>query len=176
MTCCGPFFVSFLFLLFVCSLIPSPPPLCRYLLALLGSCCFCPCNSSYLLRFVRATASRHLRVVLSVQQSVPLQHVWGSSGQLQPSRSFPIFLDHISSEHLSFVLFCVVFLFPFFLFFFLFFFSFSFFLFSLSWAGLCCCVLLPGMLRSTHLLYLDGLRLFGLLCFAESVTTEFVSL
>ena len=49
-----------------------------------------------------------------------------------------------SSEHLSFV----------------FLFSFSLF----SWSGLFCCVVVTGAL-TFHLLYLDELRLFGILCF-----------
>ena len=59
-----------------------------------------------------------------------------------------------SSEHLSFVLLCFLFRSLFFFFFLLFF----------SWSGLFCCVLVPGTL-SFHLLYLDKLRLFVLLCF-----------
>ena len=49
--------------------------------------------------------------------------------------------------------------------FFLIFFSFLFPFFPLFlWSGLFCCVLEPGTL-ALHLLYLDDLRLFGLLCF-----------
>ena len=60
-----------------------------------------------------------------------------------------------------------------------FFFPFFFFLFFslFLWSGLFCCVLVPGTL-ALHLLYVDELRLFGLLCFtsSQSVTREFAPL
>ena len=46
---------------------------------------------------------------------------------------------------------------------FVFYFIFLFFSFF-SWSGLFCCVLVPGTL-ALHLIYLDELRVFGLLCF-----------
>ena len=112
----------------------------------LSSSCFCPCNSSYL-----------LHVVLSVQQvSVPLQHACCSSGNC--SLSFPFRPSCITFFRTPVVHFA---LFSFSIFFFLlFFFCFSFF----SRSGLFCCVLAIGTL-ALHLLYLDELRLFGLLCF-----------
>ena len=83
---------------------------------------FRPCNSSYL-----------LRDVLPVKQaSVPLQHVWCSSGNCSlsfPFLSFPISLHSSashSSEHLSLVLLWFLFLFLYFLLFLFFFFCFFF--------------------------------------------------
>ena len=107
---------------------------------------FCPCNSSCL-----------LGVVLPVQQvSVPLQHVWCSSGNC--SLSCPFRSSCIAFFRTPVVCFA---LFAFFVSISSFLFSFfSFFLYS----GLFCCVLVPGTL-GLHLFYLDELRLFGLLCF-----------
>ena len=59
--------------------------------------------------------------------------------------------------------------------FFSFFCSSFFFLPIFIFSGLSCCVLVSGTL-ALHLLYLDKLRLFGLLCLTQSVTTELVSL
>ena len=84
--------------------------------------------------------------------------------QLQPfSPSFPIFFfaSHSTSEHLRRRLFCFLFFFFFLFCYFLFFFL--FFSFWMVWL-----VLLCSRTRYTlalHLLYLDELRLFGLLCF-----------
>ena len=150
MTCCRAFF-SLFFCLFA-PLFPSPPALCRYLLPLVRVVfvrettviffVFCLCNNS------------DLRVDLSAQQvSVPLQHVRCFSCSL----SFPIFLHHILQKTCR--LFCFVSFVPFFSSIFFFFLS-----LFLSWSGLFGSVLVPGTL-AFHMLYVDELRLFGLLCF-----------
>ena len=162
-TCsCRRFFLFFFFL--SAPLFPSPPALCRYSLPLClllfvkqqssSSCCFVSATAaSDLLRvfFPRGTYIIIVCVLFSTT------YVWCSSGNC--SLSFPFLSDllgQLSSEHLSFFWLCFIFLFfsSFFLFF-------PFFLWSRLF---CCCALVPGTL-TLHLLYLNEMRLFGLLCF-----------
>ena len=146
-------------LVFFAPLFPLLPSLCRYLLplrvvfvrktAVVLILLFCPCNSSYL-----------LRVVLPVQQeSVPLQHVWRSSGHC--SLSFPLRSSCITFSRAPVVFFALLSFYFSSSFVLLFFFFFPFFSLYL-WSGLFCCVLVPGTL-ALRLLCLDELRLFGLL-------------
>ena len=110
--------------------------------------------------------SRLLRVVLSVQQQLSSSRCFArATGICSPSARM-VFLWQLqsfsfpsrsscashSSEYLLFVLvlFCSLL-------------CSAFFFFS-SWSGLFRCVIVPGTL-ALHLLYLDELRPFGLLCF-----------
>ena len=71
---------------------------------------------------------------------------------LQPFLS-DLLITFFKTPAVCFALFCFVFLF-----------SSSSFVSLFVWSGLFCCVLAPGTL-AFHLLYLDELRMFGLLCF-----------
>ena len=162
MTCCRSFFFFFLFFpSFVCFLISLPTDLLP--LSSSSSCCFCPQNSSYFLRVVLSvrqhnnSSSYLVRVVLPVQQVY--KFLFRTYSRCSSNKSSFSFLSNLlaaqPSKHLSFVSL---------------FFPFSFFSSSLCslflWSGLfCCCVLVPGT-PALHLLYLDELRLFGLLCIA----------
>ena len=99
------------------------------------------------------------RTVLHVQQvSVSLQHVWCSPCNCRLSLRFrfsriTFFRTPPTSTCRSFWLLIVFF--------------FNFFSPLILWSGLfcrLCCVLVAGAL-ALHLLYLDEMRLFGLLCF-----------
>ena len=162
MTCCRPCSFFLLFFIFICSLLSLPTGVMP-VSSSSSSCCFCPCSICYL-----------LRVVSSAQQvSVPLyllQHVWCSSGNYSLSFPFRSSCITFSSTRVVFR-FCFVsfsFRFSFLLFLLscLFFFASSFSLFSSFFHGLACFVVFsyPGT-PAPHLLYLDALRLFGLLCF-----------
>ena len=108
-----------------------------------------------------SSTSYLLRAALPVQQVVSgvLQHVWCSPGSC--SLSVPIFLHYFRTPVVCFALFSILFSFSFSSSCFLF--IFSFFLLFLSWSGLFCCVLVSCTPALS--LYLDDLRLFGLLCF-----------
>ena len=128
-------FFFFFFFFFFAPLLPSPPASCRYLSPL-------------------------LRVVWSVQQvSAPPQYVRCYSCSL----SFPIFLHHILQNTCRLFLPCLI-PFPFVLFFVLFVCLFVSFVppFFMVWLVLLC---YRTRYASIHLLYLDEMRLFGLLRF-----------
>ena len=151
MTCWRP--LSFFF--FAPPLFSSPPAFCRGHLVPLHCVVFSRIKQQFvifqvLLGRVEQQPFSFRFFVLSMQQvSVPLlQHVHALLVAVLPFLS-GLFVSH-SSEQLSYVL--------------LVFFSFlSFFAFFFSWSGLLCCVLQPCTL-ALHLLYIDELRLVGLLC------------
>ena len=139
MTCCRPFLSFFLLLLFVCSLFSLPTGLISFLFVLFSSAK----QQLFSLHCFFCAASVFFFVVYCP-----------CNGNLFLLSTYGALLAIAVFPFLSFVLLCFLFLF---------FFVFPFFSCSIL-SALLSCVLVLGT-PALHLLYLDELRLPGLLCF-----------